>query len=60
MAADVDLMLGAARDELVCLVCHEHFRGTKLTTCPSCDGDGIVVTPAPEVAVTEIAFSEWD
>ena len=60
IAADAVLSFGVALDELVCLLCHGHFRGSQLTICPRCGGDGLVVDAAPEVAIAEIVFSDQD
>lgn len=36
---------------LQCLDCGVEFEGGKLSRCPACGGNGLVVTPAPEVAL---------
>ena len=40
-----------ASHELSCLDCGTGYRGRKLSICPSCGGNGLVVERAPEVAV---------
>ena len=41
-----------ALDELCCFTCGRTWSGRPLERCPDCGGDGLVVTPAQEVAVT--------
>lgn len=40
-----------AFDELYCLTCGRTWPGRALERCPDCGGDGLVVTPADDVAV---------
>ncbi|MCK2216950.1 hydrogenase maturation nickel metallochaperone HypA [Actinomadura sp. ATCC 31491] len=40
-----------ARDGLACLGCGRDYPGDRLTRCPDCGGDGLVVSPAPEVEI---------
>ncbi len=42
-----------AADELACFDCGDDYRGTRLTCCPGCGGTGLVVAPAPELAVED-------
>lgn len=41
----------AAPDALRCLGCGRDYTGDRLTACPGCGGDGLVIAPAPAVAV---------
>lgn len=41
----------AQPDLLSCFGCGLDYRGSKLDRCPACGGNGLVVEPAPEVAV---------
>lgn len=50
--ASARLELADATHELVCLECSGSYRGSKLSSCPVCGGNGLVVDRAPEVAVT--------
>lgn len=36
---------------LSCFQCSAEYRGAKLDRCPSCGGDGLVLEPAPDVAL---------
>lgn len=36
---------------LSCLDCGEEYAGGKLSVCPSCSGNGLIVKEAPEVAL---------
>lgn len=40
-----------AFDELCCFTCGRVYAGRALDPCPDCGADGLVVTPADEVAV---------
>lgn len=40
-------------DVLVCLDCQREFTGGRLSVCPSCGADALVVGPAAEVTVLE-------
>lgn len=40
--------LRRVEDLLACLDCAEQYRGGRLQRCPSCGGDGLVVSPAPD------------
>ena len=40
-----------ALDMLACFSCGWEFQGQKVDLCPSCGGLGLVVDPAPEVAL---------
>jgi hydrogenase nickel incorporation protein HypA/HybF len=42
-----------AFDVLRCLDCGTLYRGWKLDRCPGCAGDGLVVEPAPELALED-------
>jgi Zn finger protein HypA/HybF involved in hydrogenase expression len=50
--ASARLELAEATHELLCLECSGSYRGGKLSSCPACGGNGLVVERAPEVAVT--------
>ncbi|MGF1662718.1 MAG: hydrogenase/urease maturation nickel metallochaperone HypA [Kineosporiaceae bacterium] len=43
----------AATDDLTCWECGDDYRGTRLTRCPACGSTGLVVAPAPELAVED-------
>lgn len=45
------LELTQAKHELVCIECGAVYHGGKLSLCPQCGGNGLVVERAPEVAV---------
>ena len=53
-AAGATLSFGQALDELTCLGCANSYRGVELDPCPRCGADGLVVVPAPEVAVRSV------
>lgn len=36
---------------LQCLNCGANYRGDKLSVCPACHGNGLIVEPSPEVAL---------
>lgn len=38
-------------DELACLDCARRYPGARLTPCPACGGDGLVVSAAPAAEV---------
>lgn len=40
-------------DLVQCLTCGEQYAGDAVTACPSCGGDGLVVQPAPELAIVQ-------
>jgi hydrogenase nickel incorporation protein HypA/HybF len=42
-----------AADRLRCFTCGHEYDGHHLDPCPSCAGNGIVVAPADELAVTD-------
>lgn len=50
-AEDAFVRWSVARDELRCFDCGQLFAGGRLTSCPRCGGDGLVVEQAPEVRV---------
>lgn len=50
--SDVHVTWELALDELCCFSCGRVYRGRSLDPCPDCGGNGLVVTPADEVAVT--------
>lgn len=43
---------------LSCLDCGEEYPGDKLSKCPVCAGNGLVVVPAPEVELEEWTLAE--
>lgn len=43
---------------LVCLDCGEEYEGDKLSVCPLCTGNGLVVKPAPEVELDTWTMTE--
>jgi Zn finger protein HypA/HybF involved in hydrogenase expression len=45
---------------LLCLDCGREFEGNKLSVCPECTGNGLVVTPAPEVELDTWTMSRED
>ena len=40
-------------DVLVCLDCEREFSGSRLSRCPACGGNGLVVGPAAEITVLD-------
>ena len=40
-------------DVLVCLDCEHQFSGNRLSRCPACGGNGLVVGPAADVTVLD-------
>lgn len=50
--AEAHVTWEAAFDELCCFTCGREYRGRLLDSCPDCGGNGLVVAPADEVAVT--------
>jgi Zn finger protein HypA/HybF involved in hydrogenase expression len=42
-----------APDKLRCFSCGLEYEGEPLDRCPSCEGNGIVITPAPELAAVD-------
>lgn len=48
-AAALTCVVGSHR--LQCLDCGVEYEGGKLSFCPACGGNGLVVEPAPEVAL---------
>ena len=40
-------------DVLVCLDCEHEFSGSRLSRCPACGGNGLVVGPAAEITVLD-------
>lgn len=49
--ADVSWRRGG--DGLVCLDCGREYDGDRLSRCPTCSANGLVVAPAPEIAVVD-------
>ncbi|MDH3499181.1 MAG: hydrogenase maturation nickel metallochaperone HypA [Acidimicrobiia bacterium] len=43
---------------LYCLDCGIDYRGEKLTECPACGGNGLIVDAAPEVALVDWVIEE--
>jgi hydrogenase nickel incorporation protein HypA/HybF len=43
---------------LQCLDCGARYRGDKLSSCPECEGNGLIVDPAPEVMLKDWAIGE--
>lgn len=43
---------------LECLDCSREYPGDKLTPCPECGGNGLVVAPAPEVSLEDWIIEE--
>jgi hydrogenase nickel incorporation protein HypA/HybF len=42
-----------ATDRLRCFTCGHEYDGHRLDQCPRCDGNGIVVAPADELAIID-------
>lgn len=42
-----------AEDTLACLACGRQYHGDRLTRCPACGGDGLVVSPAREIEIVD-------
>lgn len=40
-----------AEDGLTCLTCGRDYTGDRLSRCPRCAGNGLVVAPAPEIEI---------
>jgi hydrogenase nickel incorporation protein HypA/HybF len=51
--ADAELTFTTAQDTLSCLDCRQEYDGDRLTPCPSCDGNGLVVHPAHELEIVD-------
>jgi Zn finger protein HypA/HybF involved in hydrogenase expression len=49
--AAVDLLCLTRDHWLRCLACGQHYEGGKLTACPGCGANGLIVHPAPEVTL---------
>lgn len=49
--ASADLLCLTKEHWLQCLGCGRHYQGGKLTACPSCASNGLIVYPAPEVSL---------
>ncbi|MGA7271231.1 MAG: hydrogenase/urease maturation nickel metallochaperone HypA [Acidimicrobiia bacterium] len=49
--AAVDVLYLTREHWLQCLGCGRHYEGGKLTVCPGCGSDGLIVHPAPEVSL---------
>lgn len=45
----------SASDMLACLDCGVEYFGDRLTRCPACDSNGLVVTPAREIEIVDWA-----
>jgi Zn finger protein HypA/HybF involved in hydrogenase expression len=43
---------------LQCLECGAEYMGGKLSPCPSCGGNGLIIDPAPEVALDDWVVEE--
>lgn len=50
-AESAEVIWNAQPNLLSCLGCGLDYRGSKLDRCPACAADGLVIAPAPEVAV---------
>src|SRR5512139_2479595 len=44
-----------ARDSLACLECGDEYPGDRLTCCPVCGANGLVVAPASEIEIVDWA-----
>lgn len=53
--ADAAVSWLPAPDRLACLDCGGDYDGDRLTQCPSCGGNGLVVRAAPELEVVDWA-----
>lgn len=50
-AEDATVSWQTAYDVLACFDCRREYAGEALARCPECDGNGLVVRPAPEIAI---------
>jgi len=57
-AATVAVTWSEAPDTLHCLSCGRDYPGDRLTPCPGCGGDGLVVVEAPAVEITAWRLGE--
>ncbi len=49
--ATVDLLYLTKDHWLQCLGCGQRYEGGKLTICPACGSNGLIVHPAPDVSL---------
>jgi Zn finger protein HypA/HybF involved in hydrogenase expression len=49
--ADAQVSFTTARDTLQCLDCGHEYDGDRLTVCPQCGGNGLVVHEAHELEI---------
>lgn len=52
-AEGAEISLVRASDTLACLDCGAEYPGDRLTRCPSCNGNGLVIAAAPEVQILD-------
>jgi len=57
-AATAAVTWSEAPDTLHCLSCGRDYPGDRLTPCPGCGGDGLVVVEAPAVEITAWRLGE--
>lgn len=50
---DAELTCVVDEHGLCCLDCGRDYRGAKLSRCPHCGGNGLIVDSAPEVALKD-------
>jgi hydrogenase nickel incorporation protein HypA/HybF len=56
--ADASLESVTKQHLLLCLDCGQEYEGNKLSVCPECSGNGLVVTPAPDVELDTWTMSQ--
>lgn len=49
--ADAEITFTTAQDTLRCLDCGREYDGDRLTACPACNGNGLVVHEAHELEI---------
>lgn len=53
--ADAEVSFATAQDTLQCLDCSHEYDGNRLTVCPQCGGNGLVVHEAHELEIVSWA-----
>jgi Zn finger protein HypA/HybF involved in hydrogenase expression len=54
-AGEATLTCEQVLDGLICADCRDPYFGTCLDLCPRCGGEGLLVAPAPDVAVVALS-----
>lgn len=55
--AGAEVVWQRGSDVLACLDCSREYDGDRLTRCPSCSGNGLVVSAAAEIAIVDWAVA---